>query len=252
MTFPFYIFGMHPHLLFEATAYLLGFLIHVWMQKRMPRQHLEPEQRLWLLAGLVAGALIGARLVAFFDTDESPASPLAWVLGGKSIVGALTGGWIGVEIAKVCNKVKSSTGDSWVIALLASIALGRVGCFLTGISDHTYGVLTNLIWGVDFGDGIRRHPTQLYETFFCLGMIPLFGLFMALTRRRPGALFRLFMIVYMLFRFAIEFIKPTPKIAGGISILQIVCLVTAAYAFYELLRRPKRLVEVAGTETANL
>ena len=49
----------------------------------------------------------------------------------------------------------------WPIAV--GLAIGRVGCFLAGLHDDTYGLPTALPWGVDFGDGTPRHPTQLYE-----------------------------------------------------------------------------------------
>jgi prolipoprotein diacylglyceryltransferase len=238
MNFPhyFHLFGLslHPHLVLEATAYAVGFALHHFIRKALPGPKIPPIAHLWIIAGLVLGALAGAHMVAFFDASESASAVAAFM--GKSIVGALAGGWIGVEIAKRLNRVRGSTGDAWVIPLLASIAVGRVGCFLTGLSDHTYGVFTTLPWAVDFGDG-PRHPTQLYESFFCLGMIPIFSLLIALLPKRPGLLFRLFIIVYMLFRFVIEFIKPTPKPLAGISVLQAVCLATAAYALFEILFR---------------
>jgi len=53
------------------------------------------------------------------------------------------------------------------VELVMGIAIGRVGCFLTGLPDHTYGVHSSLPWAVDFGDG-PRHPTQLYEIAFVM------------------------------------------------------------------------------------
>jgi phosphatidylglycerol---prolipoprotein diacylglyceryl transferase len=47
--------------------------------------------------------------------------------------------------------------------LAAAIAVGRLGCFFSGIEDRTYGTPTDLPWGYDFGDGILRHPVELYE-----------------------------------------------------------------------------------------
>jgi prolipoprotein diacylglyceryltransferase len=79
-----------------------------------------------------------------------------------------------------------------------------------------------LPWGVNFGDGIRRHPTQLYESVL---MIPL-GVWLMWRGRRPhaeGELFRLFMLVYLTFRFFVEFIKPTWRPYMGVSALQIAC-----------------------------
>jgi hypothetical protein len=69
--------------------------------------------------------------------------------------------------------LRQSTGDLYAIPLALGIAIGRIGCFLTGLSDNTYGTPTNLPWAINFGDGIPRHPTQLYEIAFLLLLIPI-------------------------------------------------------------------------------
>ena len=119
------------------------------------------------------GAVIGSKLLGWIQHPaEAWAHRLdaAWLLGGKTIVGGLLGGLVGVELAKLGIGERRSTGDLFALPLCLGIALGRVGCFLAGLADHTYGVPTALPWGVDFGDGIRRHPTQLYE-IAVLGLI---------------------------------------------------------------------------------
>jgi prolipoprotein diacylglyceryltransferase len=50
------------------------------------------------------------------------------------------------------------------LPLAIGIAVGRLGCFFAGLDDFTYGTPTTLPWGHDFGDGIARHPVQLYES----------------------------------------------------------------------------------------
>jgi phosphatidylglycerol:prolipoprotein diacylglycerol transferase len=97
----------------------------------------------------------------------------AYLTGGKTIVGALAGGLISVELIKRYIGLRTSTGDLYAIPLALGIAIGRIGCFLTGLSDNTYGTPTNLPWAVNFGDGIPRHPTQLYEIIFLLALIPI-------------------------------------------------------------------------------
>ena len=72
----------------------------------------------------------------------------------------------GVEIAKRAAGVTASTGDAFVVPLAVGIAIGRMGCFVAGLHDDTYGNATTLPWGVDFGDGVARHPTQLYDIAF--------------------------------------------------------------------------------------
>ncbi len=75
-----------------------------------------------------------------------------------------------VEPTKKWIGVRQSTGDSFVLSVLWGTAIGRVGCFLTGLSDRTYGIATTLSWGIDFGDGVARHPTQLYEIGFLIAL----------------------------------------------------------------------------------
>lgn len=161
--------------------------------------------------------------------------------GGESLVGGLLGGLIGVETAKVCIGWKSSTGDDFVLPLIVGISIGRVGCFLAGLPDGTYGIPTNWITGVNFGDGIRRHPTQLYEIAFLL----LLGSWMLWLYRRDqrqfsanseqfpprpnGFYFQVFMIAYLAYRLAVEYIKPVPRAYLGFSNIQLACMVGLAY-----------------------
>ena len=81
-------------------------------------------------------------------------------LAGKTIVGGLIGGLIAVEFVKARLGIVVATGDLLVLPLAAGISIGRIGCFLTGLSDGTSGIATSLPWGVDFVDDIPRHPTE--------------------------------------------------------------------------------------------
>ena len=110
---------------------------------------------------------------------------------------------------------------------------GRIGCFLTGLDDHTHGLPTSLPWGVDFGDGIPRHPTQLYE----IGFLLLLALALRFGPRRTwpeGRRFQLFLGVYLAFRLGVDALKPTQPLAAGLGAIQwaallglIWCLVAA-------------------------
>jgi phosphatidylglycerol:prolipoprotein diacylglycerol transferase len=182
-----------------------------------------------VLVGLLLGAAIGNKLVFLI---ERPDVVLAmWrsgtlVFPGQSIVGGLLGGLVGVELAKHFSGQTRSTGDAMVLPIAIGLAIGRVGCFLAGLHDDTYGLPTAAPWGVDFGDGIERHPTQLYEIALVLPL----GL--ALHRARfatPGLAFKLFLSGYLLWRFAVEFLKPVPVAWPlGLSGIQWTCLIALA------------------------
>lgn len=182
-----------------------------------------------VLAGLLIGAALGNKLVFFIERPDIAqtlwqSGTLVWP--GQSIVGGLLGGLIGVEIAKKLTGQTRSTGDAMVLPIAIGLAIGRIGCFLAGLHDDTYGTPTTLPWGVDFGDGIPRHPTQLYEIAVVL------PLGIALHRARlatPGLAFKGFLISYLLWRFAVEFLKPVPVVYPlGLSGIQWTCLVALA------------------------
>src|SRR6267154_2057155 len=90
------------------------------------------------------------------------------------IAGAIVGGIIAVEIFKWRSGIRGSTGLAFVAPLALGIAIGRFGCFFAGLPDYTYGTPTDLSWGVDFGDGIKRHPVQLYESAAMLVFLAVF------------------------------------------------------------------------------
>lgn len=234
------------HTLLEIFAYTAGFQLFLWQQRQQPLAVLTNlDVRLWIIAGTILGAALGAKL-SFWLEDPLFAftnfPSLQNLLGGKSIVGGLLGGLTGVEITKRLLGVSQSTGDSFVWPLIVGMSIGRVGCFLSGLADHTYGNPTDLPWAYDFGDGIPRHPTQLYEIFFLVLLG--FGINKAHFRfHQTGDRFRLFMIGYLLFRLLIEFIKPMPFVYFEfLSGIQLLCIAGLIYYHRHLLRIMRELL----------
>ncbi|AEP10979.1 prolipoprotein diacylglyceryl transferase [Chloracidobacterium thermophilum] len=227
------------HLVCEILAYTVGFRLYLRARRRQPGG-MTVEQAVWTLVGCLAGAALGSKLVAWLEVFplywQHRANPLIW-LQGKSIVGGLLGGWLGVEVAKRFAGVSQATGDAYVFPLIVGIAIGRIGCFLTGLSDGTCGIATSLPWGVDFGDGLRRHPTQLYEILYLTGLGWLLWTW-KLPGAPDGARFRQFLIGYFAFRFAIEFIKPHPfPYLIGLTAIQFVALLGLVAAAISLWRQ---------------
>ena len=187
----------------------------------------------------IGGALVGSKLLAW--TESWPDYLAMWragnyaaVLGGKTIVGGVLGGWAGVEVAKKLLNVRISTGDLFVFPLAFGMAVGRVGCFLTGLPDHTYGDRTTVPWAVNFGDG-PRHPTQLYD----IGFIALLSFGLWIRSHWPhenGRLFKLYVFGYCLYRGSVEFIKPTGPKYGGLSAIQFACALGAIFEWLALIR----------------
>ncbi|WP_266168225.1 prolipoprotein diacylglyceryl transferase [Dyella subtropica] len=221
------------HTVFEMLAYAIGFRTFLWTRKRLaPDAFTHDDHVAWVGVGAIVGAALGAKLAFWLDDPLAAFRDfpnLAHLIEGKSIVGALLGGLLGVELAKKIACVQQSTGDAFVLPLTVGMCIGRIGCFLAGLSDHTYGNPTALPWGVDFGDGIPRHPTQLYEIAFLLAQYALIHI-----RRdalaQSGDRFRAFMIGYLAFRLLVESIKPLPyPYLGHISGLQLLCAAGLLY-----------------------
>jgi phosphatidylglycerol:prolipoprotein diacylglycerol transferase len=211
---------LHPHFVFEALAYFIGFRAYLWLRQR--RGDVIADGARWsIVAAAIAGAAVGSKVLYWFEDPVATWQHLrdpVFLLQGKTLVGGLLGGLIAVEATKRVLGVRESTGDLFAVPLAIGIAIGRIGCFLTGVSDATAGVETTLPWGVDFGDGVWRHPTQLYEALF---MASLAGALVILARRpRPnGDLFKAFMVAYLAFRLIVDFLKPEAQL-GGLSAIQ--------------------------------
>jgi prolipoprotein diacylglyceryltransferase len=219
------------HFAFEVSAYAVGMRLFLARRPASPTLA-DADRRIWIIVGAALGAALGSKLAFWL---EDPAAAFAnfpdWrhLLEGKSIVGGLLGGLVGVETAKLALRKAASTGDDFVLPLAAGIAIGRLGCFFAGLADHTYGLPTTLPWGVDFGDGIPRHPTQLYEIAFVLAWVA-----WVRWRRRAhwpaGDAFKAFLCGYLVFRLLVESIKPAPHLYfPGLTGIQWLCLAGLAY-----------------------
>jgi prolipoprotein diacylglyceryltransferase len=204
-----------------------------------------------VVAAAVAGGTLGSKLLYWLEDPRATLlhrNDLAFLMGGKTIVGALIFGMVAVELMKRYIGLHQSTGDLYAIPLALGIAIGRIGCFLTGLADDTYGVATSLPWGVDFGDGIRRHPTQLYEIVFLLGLIPLLARVLRSIptsasanagtdpRFRSGDAFKFFMVAYLSFRIFCDFLKPYPRVFLGLGTIQWACVLVLLYYSRDLVR----------------
>jgi prolipoprotein diacylglyceryltransferase len=219
-----------PHQPLEALGMFLGFRLYLRLRRRAG-DPLPLDRRILLFVAAVVGAALGSKLLALAD---NPAPVLAHpgdvriLLAGKTIVGGLLGGLAAVELVKWRLRETTATGDLYAFPLIVGIAVGRVGCFLTGLADDTYGIATRLPWGVDFGDGIPRHPTQLYE----IGFLALLACALAWKARRPyprGDLFKAFMAAYLAWRLAVDFLKPQHVMLLGMTPIQLACVAGLAW-----------------------
>ena len=150
---------------------------------------------------------------------------------GRSILGALVGAIAAIEIYKAAKGIRGSTGLIFVPAFATSVIIGRWGCFLSGLQDHTHGTPTMLPWGHDFGDGISRHPVQLYESFAMAAFLVV--ALVLISRRAPFFLrngFYLMVLYYAMQRFQWEFLKPYAALAGPFNLFHFLCAGLVIYS----------------------
>jgi prolipoprotein diacylglyceryltransferase len=179
---------------------------------------LNPVQKLWIGLAAFSGAMFAAKLPFLVPGLPGFADSGGILLSGRTIVFGMVGGYFGVELAKWWIGLTIKTGDSFVVPVAASIAVGRLACFCGGCC---YGTPTNLPWGIRFPaiDDLARHPTQLYESLFHLLAAVVCA---ALIRRQMfrGQLIKFYFIAYFCYRFASEMIRPEARIVGGLTAYQ--------------------------------
>jgi phosphatidylglycerol---prolipoprotein diacylglyceryl transferase len=216
------------HSAFDFLAVLTAALIF-WL---VPMPQSGVAQKPWrvhrsYLAWASLGMMLGALIAGTANLLLSGVGEI-----GKSILGGLAGAIIAVEILKRRIGVRPSTGLRFAAPLAGAIAVGRLGCFLSGTEDRTFGTPTRLPWGHDFGDGILRHPVQLYEAIAMLLFLAAFlVLLRAGIRIATRAGFHLFIGTYAAQRFLWEFIKPYGTIIGPLNLFHLICLGLLGYAW---------------------
>ncbi len=175
--------------------------------------------------GALLGAVVGAKLgmvlfVPFEGFVEMLQGMLSLDFSGKTVVGGLIGGYLGVEITKRIVGVNFSTGDGFAVSLPLAQAIGRLGCLLHGCC---YGTEFEGRWALSL-NGVMRHPTPLYEA----GLDLVLAAFLFSIRHRPrtqGHLFKSYLLGYALIRFVLEPFRGDPSVMwGGMTAVQWVCL----------------------------
>lgn len=211
-------------LLAATSSLLVTFVVYRWRLSDAG-QRIESAGIGYAIA-LVVGAVVGGFGAGTLNL---------WFSGvpgvGRSIVGALAGAIAAVEIFKAIRGIHGSTGIVFVPAFATSVAVGRWGCFLSGLGDQTFGTPTQLPWGHDFGDGIMRHPVQLYESFTMAGFLVVA---LVLIGRRNAVFmgngFYLLVLTYAVQRFLWEFLKPYGTILGPFNLFHFICAGLVVYS----------------------
>jgi phosphatidylglycerol:prolipoprotein diacylglycerol transferase len=226
--------GAVLHAVFDVAAWLAAGAAIWWLARvrriEFPLQSFE----LPYIAALVFGAGLGAYLFGTLNLFLSGQPGIA-----RSVEGALAGGIVAIELYKWKNGIALRTGARFALPLAIGIAIGRIGCYAAGLDDFTYGTPTMLPWGHDFGDGVLRHPVQLYES---LAMAAFAAFYIVAVFRRDNSIisngFYLALAWYGLQRFVWEFWKPYGGLIGPLTLFHLLSFFVLLYAVVMLVTAP--------------
>jgi phosphatidylglycerol:prolipoprotein diacylglycerol transferase len=202
--------GVPYYSLFVGLGFAAGLAYYFAVVRRSKAS--SDNAGLIVVAAIVCG-FIGAKVPLMFEGGGTD-----YWLYGKSVLGALIAGSLGVMLVKRMLGIKLRLGNVIAPPVALGIAIGRLGCFFNGCC---YGMVAP--FGMNFGDGQTRLPTQLFESAFNLAA------FVVLHRLRdrvktPGILLKGYLLAYFVFRFANESVRVNPRIWHGLTIYQIICV----------------------------
>jgi prolipoprotein diacylglyceryltransferase len=216
------------HDAFTIAALAVGLLIYY---RELRRRAWLDGTIVWISLVAIIGAGVGARLITSWEHLEYYSAldgvPLTVAIehSGKSLVGALAGGYLAIVVAKRAFGYRRSTGDAYVLAIPVATAIGRIGCFL---SELPLGTPTSLPWGVSVspeaaaafarcqGCDVPMHPSMLYEVLFNV----IAAIVILRYRDRvpvPGDALRLYLLAAGIFRFLVEFVRGNEPQALGLT-----------------------------------
>jgi len=223
------------HLIFDALAWATGFGVGIALYRWRLKEITTEVARVadgGYFASLVAGAVLGAS-AGGAPAASHRATGHRWRPAERLLVGAI----VAVELYKLARGIRQTTGIVFVGPFAAGVAVGRWGCLFAGLPDQTFGVPTSLPWAVDLGDGIARHPVQIYES---AAMALFFVAFvLGLRVRADWAMrqgFYWMAIVYGAQRFVWEFFKPYPPLVGPFNHFHLMCVGLVVYGVVMIAR----------------
>ncbi|QDA59383.1 prolipoprotein diacylglyceryl transferase [Hymenobacter jejuensis] len=194
-------------------------LTHIYKSEKVSPRWVDVIT-IYMLVGTIIGARLGHCL--FYDPDYYLKHPLdilkIWE-GGLASHGATIGILLATWLFARNNKFDYLwVLDRIVIVVASGGALIRLGNLF---NSEIIGRVTDVPWAFKFAryneihneltniPNELRHPTQIYESLFCIFLlILLYGMWNRTKERTPrGLLFGLFVVLLFTFRFLVEFLK---------------------------------------------
>ncbi len=246
---------------FYGIILMLGAVAGAWLATRESKRRGHDPEIIWdLLTYLLIGGIVGARLWHILTPPPSSGITAGWYLthpldalaiwkGGLGIPGAVIGGLIALYFYTRKHKLNFA---EWTDITAPSIALGQaIGRWGNFVNQELYGAPTNLPWKLyidpqhrlsGYQDVAYYHPLFLYESLWNLGNM---FLLLWVSRRfadrlKKGDLFLIYLIIYPIGRFLLDFLRLDASRVGGININQTVVAIVAVLAASALLWRHRR------------
>ena len=241
------------YLWWYGLSYTLGFLqIHFFLKRHRDRLALTPREVYSLSLFIVAGVLLGGRLVEVaFDEwpfySQHPWLIPAYWLGGMASHGVMLGAaGSACAFAFIYKKPFLTLADALVIPGAFLMGAGRLGNFIDG---QIVGAITDVSWGVQFPDaeGIR-HPVVLYDGLKNLLLVP-YLLWVRKTNPTPGATAARFVFWYAFLRIFIDLFRDYPTHRLDIGTGQTLNILMALLGLVVLIRSRLRRLGRLGTGT---
>ncbi len=254
---------------FYGIILMLGAVAGAVLATREARRRGHNPELVWdLLTYLLIGGIIGARLWHILTPPPSSGITAGWYLthpldalnirkGGLGIPGAVIGGLVAMYFYTRRRKLSFA---EWTDIAAPCLALGQaIGRWGNFVNQELYGAPTNLPWKLyidpqhrlaGFQNVEYYHPLFLYESLWNLGNM---FLLLWVSRRfadrlKPGDLFLVYLIVYPIGRFLLDFLRLDASLVGGVNINQTVAAIVAVLAASALLWRHRRGSSLAPTE----
>lgn len=224
-----------------STGILTGILLAYYEAKRLGY---DPEYIIDLALWCVPAAVIGARAYyVIFEWDYYNGNIARMINireGGLAIHGALIAA---VVVGYVFTRVRKisfwDTADIVAPSIIIGQAIGRWGNF---VNAEAHGGPTDLPWGI-MVDGIKVHPTFLYESLWNIGVF-IFLMIFRKKKKVEGEVFLLYGILYSVGRFWIEGLRTDSLMFMGMRTAQLISmLIIASFAALLVYRRKRKKPE---------
>jgi phosphatidylglycerol:prolipoprotein diacylglycerol transferase len=243
---------------------MLGAVAAAFLAEREARRRGEQGDVVWDgLIWVILGGIIGARLWHILTPPQTmvdlgyttgyylthPLDALAIWHGGLGVPGAVMGGLIAIYFYARRKKLNFVV---WMDIVAPALALGQaIGRWGNFVNQELYGSPTNLPWKIFIEPHFRLpgyqnieyyHPMFLYESLWSLAAV---GILLWLPRRYedrliPGDVFLIYLILYPVGRFLLEFLRLETSLVAGVNINQVFMAVVAILAACALIWRHRQ------------